>query len=128
MNRKPSNWYEMSWDEQREWNRRERAREDAEDEARRARDDAEAANRRASRERREAQSRESGIREEMAGIQEDYGHLEETLCEVRLERDRLVDVCKNLLCFVNEEGEGGIADARRSACAAARQAIEEAKS
>lgn len=76
---KPSNWYNMSWEEQRAWQRAESEREDLEYRARQAQEEAEQVRRDAQREARRAQAQFSAMAEEVNMELEDAIQQQEVL-------------------------------------------------
>lgn len=85
--KKPSNWYEMDYSEQKEWKRQQQAIESAEYDARQAKDQADAD---ISRMRRQMQSERESRREEYEAVYEEYR-------EVSYDFDRLLKVVEACL-------------------------------
>lgn len=86
-NRKPSNWYSMSYDAQREWERHDRAAEDEHYARRRAEEDAEAA-------RHDAQRAVNQARAQAAA---EFQSMEEDIEAARAERDDAIEQRDSLL-------------------------------
>lgn len=79
---KPSNWYQMSWEEQKEWKKQERARQDLEYEADQARQDAENARADYNQAHRNAQAEREAWGWQYAELQSRIAKLEEALRKI----------------------------------------------
>lgn len=100
---RPRNWYDMSYEQQREWERNERKHRDELDDAERrereARDEAEMLDRRRRRELASA-------REELSGYVEESERLADEVNQLRVERDGLVAAARRLLDITACFGDG----------------------
>lgn len=87
---RPPNWYEMSWDQQRDWETNSRRQQSEMDDLERAREDEEHSRKAAQAEARELWSRHQSTVGELQGIIDDLsGQLDNANAEMKLRDDFL---------------------------------------
>lgn len=106
--RKPSNWWQMDYDERKEWERNKQAFEDAEYDRQRAQEAADNAHAEAQRLRRSMQEERASQYEEYSILQDEYQELNENYERVLRERKQLRDAlfeCVTQLELEDWDGE-----------------------
>lgn len=125
---RPRNWYDMTDEQRRDWQRQDSAREEAEDNERRANETAEQARRDARRAEESAKAARYDREEQAGSFREEIEELEEALVKVRLERDGLIAACEALLATgVGGDGPPRVVERWDAAVLLAEAAIRKAR-
>jgi chromosome segregation ATPase len=135
MSTKPSNWWGMSLDERREWERHDRAVENAEYETQRAREDAERSERHARDLRRQIDASRFAAAEEIATVNDLVDELEGEVAELKErvaaltgQRDALLAVCRRRFnVLVTASGTRDLTAGEHEEMAALHAAIDKAE-